>query len=195
MDREVLERLVSRNATLSEIARATGVDRSTVRRWMRRFDLQTQRMAARADNARARLSGVRELERSCPVHGAAPHRPDARGTFRCARCNVERVTSRRRAIKAALVAEAGGECALCGYSHCDRALSFHHVDPATKEFSVALRGHSRSLARARAEAAKCILLCANCHMEVESGVAEIPLTSAPRTVRGSSIRQSGTLLR
>jgi hypothetical protein len=91
------------------------------------------------------------------------------------------VSRRRRAIKAALVVEAGGRCGLCGYDRCARALSFHHVDPATKEFGVALRGVSRSLARARAEAAKCVLLCANCHMEVEAGVALVPATVADCT--------------
>ena len=67
------------------------------------------------------------------------------------------------------MAEAGGECALCGYSHCPAALEFHHLDPATKEFSVSQRGVTRSFERALAEARKCVLLCANCHAEVEGG--------------------------
>ncbi|MCD6727662.1 MAG: hypothetical protein LT070_10555 [Solirubrobacteraceae bacterium] len=84
---------------------------------------------------------------------------------------------RRRDVKRRLVEEAGGRCAICGYDRCTRALSFHHVDPSRKSFSIALRGHSRGLDRAREEAAKCVLLCANCHMEVESGLIEIPLQS------------------
>lgn len=82
-------------------------------------------------------------------------------------------------MKAILVAEAGGACVLCGYDRCERALSFHHLDPATKEFGVAFRGHARSLDRARAEAAKCALVCANCHMEIEAGLASIPLEFVP----------------
>ena len=39
---------------------------------------------------------------------------------------------------------------------------------------------ARSLARCRQEAAKCVLLCANCHAEVEAGVAELPYVPARR---------------
>ncbi len=63
----------------------------------------------------------------------------------------------------------GGRCAICGYARCERALEFHHVDPATKAFAIAFQGVTRSIERARAEAAKCVLLCSNCHAEVEAG--------------------------
>jgi hypothetical protein len=52
-------------------------------------------------------------------------------------------------------------------------LQFHHRDPTTKRFSLAGGGIARSLERAREEAAKCVLLCANCHAEVEGGAATI----------------------
>ena len=76
-------------------------------------------------------------------------------------------------VKQILVAEAGGRCQLCGYERCSRALGFHHVDPASKSFTVAFGGLTRSIARARAEVGKCVLLCANCHMEVEAGVRSL----------------------
>jgi hypothetical protein len=73
-----------------------------------------------------------------------------------------------------LVHEAGGRCRLCGYSRSQAALVFHHVHPARKRFGLARAGASRSLARAREEARKCLLLCANCHAEVEAGVTTLP---------------------
>ena len=76
-------------------------------------------------------------------------------------------------MKEILVAEAGGQCALCGYSRCLAALEFHHVDPSTKRFAVAREGITRSIAKAREEARKCVLLCGNCHAEVEAGVATL----------------------
>src|SRR6059058_1806885 len=68
---------------------------------------------------------------------------------------------RRRRRKADLVAAYGGRCVDCGYSTCPEALQFHHRDPATKSFG--LGNFSGSLARYAAEAAKCDLVCANCH--------------------------------
>ena len=74
-----------------------------------------------------------------------------------------------------LVAEAGGKCALCGYARHSAALQFHHLDPMTKSFGLGVRGITRSIAKLREEASKCVLLCANCHAEVEAGVTELPV--------------------
>ena len=68
---------------------------------------------------------------------------------------------RRRKRKADLVAAYGGQCVDCGYSTCPEALQFHHRDPSTKDFG--LSHFNGSLARLIAEAAKCDLVCANCH--------------------------------
>jgi len=68
-----------------------------------------------------------------------------------------------------LVEEAGGECQVCGYSRCAAALQFHHLNPKEKLFSLSHDSVARSIERSRAEAAKCVLLCANCHAEVEVG--------------------------
>lgn len=73
-----------------------------------------------------------------------------------------------------LVEEAGGACSLCGYDRWVGALQFHHIEPASKDFHLAHRGHSRSLSRSRREMSKCILLCANCHAEIEGGFATLP---------------------
>jgi cytochrome c553 len=72
-----------------------------------------------------------------------------------------------------LVEEAGGRCAVCGYERCAVALHFHHVDPTTKLFAVNM-ARGKSLAAYRAEAEKCVLLCANCHAEVETGMIASP---------------------
>jgi hypothetical protein len=80
-------------------------------------------------------------------------------------------------VKLQLIEEAGGRCVLCGYDRCAGALQFHHVDPAEKAFGISGQGVPRALDRARAEATKCVLLCANCHAEVERGFADLPVRS------------------
>lgn len=109
----------------------------------------------------------------CRKHGhtAFVERPD--GGFRCAKCNTEAVSERRRQVKRMLVQEAGGRCTLCGFDEHPSALQFHHLDPSKKDFHLGHQGLTRSLARMRAEARKCALLCANCHALVEAGVANV----------------------
>jgi hypothetical protein len=76
-------------------------------------------------------------------------------------------------MKRLLVEEAGGCCTVCGYDRCIVNLHFHHVDPSTKCFSVNM-GLGKSLASFQAEASKCVLVCANCHGEIEAGLIESP---------------------
>ena len=67
--------------------------------------------------------------------------------------------------KLELITMLGGKCSSCGYSKCPRALCFHHIKD--KSFSLDSRHLSnRSWTKTKEEAAKCILLCANCHMEL-----------------------------
>jgi hypothetical protein len=105
-------------------------------------------------------------------------RLDPRGTYRCKLCRQEQVADRRRRVKQILVDEAGGSCRLCGYDRCVAALQFHHLDRTDKRFGLASQGVTRGIRAARAEARKCVLLCANCHAEVEAGIQE--LEEAPR---------------
>jgi hypothetical protein len=97
------------------------------------------------------------------------------------------VARRRRQVKAILVAEAGGSCAICGYDSCVGALEFHHLVRDTKAFGLAVRGVTRSLAALRREAEKCVLLCSNCHAEVEAGVTALPFAGAAADKPGTSV--------
>ena len=57
----------------------------------------------------------------------------------------------------------------------------HHLDPATKEFMLSRHGGTGSLESAREEARKCLLVCANCHAEIESGVVAVDTPVADRS--------------
>jgi hypothetical protein len=110
--------------------------------------------------------------RECRHHGRSLFRVYG-SRWRCRRCVAAAVTKRHRAVRARLVAEAGGCCAICGYDRCGWNLHFHHVDPAQKAFSMTMAS-GKGLASYRAEASKCVLLCANCHGEVEAGLVPSP---------------------
>jgi hypothetical protein len=114
--------------------------------------------------------------RECPRHGVIAFHRYKRGAgfvYRCKRCVGEAVTRRHRRVRALLVSEAGGRCAVCGYERCALNLHFHHVDPSSKSFDMNM-GVGKALAAFRAEAKKCVLVCANCHGEIEAGLMESP---------------------
>jgi hypothetical protein len=78
--------------------------------------------------------------------------------------------------KLALLERYGRRCSWCGYARNMAALTWHHVDPATKKFQLDLRSLSnRSEREIQAEVTKCILLCANCHAEAHSPLLNLDL--------------------
>lgn len=115
--------------------------------------------------------------RECKHHGrtefALYSAGKTRRRWRCKRCVGEAVTRRLQKVKRILVEEAGGACAICGYSRTVVNLHFHHVDPKTKSFGISMAS-GKSLDAFREEAKKCVLLCANCHGEVETGLVASP---------------------
>lgn len=74
----------------------------------------------------------------------------------------------RRRTKTRLLELHGGRCIRCGYAGHVAALVFHHRDPSTKAFAISVDGVPRAWHRLVDEAAKCDLLCANCHREVHA---------------------------
>ena len=173
IDEQLLRELVVQRHTVRRLAAKLGVSVSTVRYWLRRYGLKTK-PSERADVMRAaRAAGTRELQLVCATHGETTFILEGRDYYRCARCRAARVAGRRRKIKRQLVQEAGGRCVICGYDKAIGALHFHHVDPSQKAFTLSGNGATRSIHRARTEAAKCVVLCANCHAEVEAGLASV----------------------
>jgi excisionase family DNA binding protein len=166
VEREELERHVTAGLTVRQIAARTGLGYSTIRYWLNKHELRTVHVGP------GQATSVENGEHICRRHGRVAFVSDSHGV-RCSKCRSERVAARRRRLKQILVEEAGGCCVLCGYDRHPGALQFHHLDPADKSFQLGAAGLTRSLARMRAEAAKCALLCANCHAEVEGGIASL----------------------
>lgn len=60
-------------------------------------------------------------------------------------------------------------CVECGETH-DKCLEFHHVDEKSKLAAVsALVWYGATIEKVRAEIAKCIVLCCNCHRKLHDG--------------------------
>jgi hypothetical protein len=196
MDRAELQTFVAQGLSLEQIARAVGCHQSTVANWLaahglrtvnaQRFtpvgglsvtDLRPYAEAGATFKQIADAFGTRELRR-CPEHGDTLRVVRTDGYYRCLLCVKQRVADRRRQVKEILIAEAGGECIACGYDSCPSALHFHHVDPSTKSFAISSKGFTRSLEAARAEVQKCVLVCSNCHAEIEAGLLTVDWAEA-----------------
>lgn len=121
-----------------------------------------------------------EFQHECKKHGLTTFIREGWNPkqIRCRKCCSERVSTRRKNVKLKLVKHFGGKCACCGYDKYIGALEFHHLDPNKKEFGLSVGGLTRSLKKALIEAQKCVLVCSNCHREIEAGLRSLPIEAS-----------------
>ena len=101
--------------------------------------------------------------RECGISGKENFYNNAR--YNCKSCwNKRTIKSQQDNVKEIKDAY-GGKCTICGYNKCYGALDFHHVDPQTKDFTIA-KHRGKSLSELKDELDKCILVCRNCHAEI-----------------------------
>ena len=182
LSRLVLEELVAEGLSLRGMARRLDRSPSTIRHWLDKYGLKSRYRNRNRELVReARAAGRNTAELVCRHHGPTDFYLAPNGSYCCKRCRRERVAEWRRRAKRKLVQEAGGRCVVCGYDTAPAALHFHHLDPSQKSFGLAMAGKTRSLERMREEAKKCVLLCGNCHAEVELGLTELPGSEVAET--------------
>ena len=101
------------------------------------------------------------------------HRPNCKECFTSIQMDLAKETR--------LYVESHKEkCYICGYDKFKRALEFHHINPSEKSFGIGTLISKRawSIETKRMidlEISKCVVLCANCHREVEYGFTELNL--------------------
>jgi len=77
--------------------------------------------------------------------------------------------------KELLVNKLGGKCSKCGYSKCIDALQFHHINPKDKHFELKKENMLKGINSLLKELTKCILVCANCHIEIHNEMRSVKL--------------------
>ena len=110
----------------------------------------------------------------CPKSGILHvYMPDKRTYADRAEYLKKAVAKRRRKLRQMAIDYGGGKYAICGYNKSLRSLSFHHRDSKKKDFGLSARGLIRSWEKIQKELEKCVLVCANCHMELHEGITQL----------------------
>lgn len=121
----------------------------------------------------AEKQGINYYEKKCLICGKpfTPKNKNANQRTCCYICMPEGQQLLRGDFLAKIKQQRGGKCEKCGYNKCLKALEFHHLDPAQKDFTIS-NDHFK-LVEAIEESKKCILICANCHRELHDGLWNI----------------------
>jgi 5-methylcytosine-specific restriction endonuclease McrA len=125
--------------------------------------------------------------KKCSICGkTAPRKEFRRTSGYCKDCESDWKTNRKRVMKKRAVHFKGGKCEICGYSKTMRALTFHHINPEDKDITLKYKktpgqvrmvnsfvGQGWGWEKIEKELKKCMLVCMNCHMEIEEGLIDL----------------------
>lgn len=162
MDKSIISNLVEKNFSQRQIASELNVSQSTVRYWLKFYDLKTMRGPG------GKHPKDFQLRRICKCGETDPKKFYGNKKTRCRLCHNEDNKKRQRSNKDLAVKFLGGKCIYCEYSKSNAALDVHHLDPEQKatDFNMWRSWGKQKLLD---ELQKCILLCKNCHMEEHYG--------------------------
>ena len=144
MDIDLLKTYIEQNLSSYDIAKQLKISATTVRYWLRKYNLTTTPI-------RGRYVAIKDCE-SC-----GKKKND--GKSLCGYCQVKKY---RHNLKRKCIEYKGSQCEKCGYDKHPAAMHFHHIDPSQKDFSIS-NAKNQSWNKIKLELDKCELLCANCH--------------------------------
>ncbi|HZQ10794.1 MAG TPA: hypothetical protein VFD70_29725 [Anaerolineae bacterium] len=90
----------------------------------------------------------------------------------CKVCTNDEAINRQRRLKQKAIEYKGGRCQICGYDRCNAALEFHHLDKSNKIKGIG-KIRSTIFEKVKPELDKTVLLCSNCHRELEAGIISL----------------------
>ena len=172
MKKEELEILINNGKSLNQISRETGKSLTTVRYWVKKYNLKSSHLQFKY--LEKREIG---LERKCPKCKMVLPSTDfykRRGidysSTYCKICTSDQTLNRMQRLKTQMVDYKGGSCVICGYKKYMGALEFHHLDPKKKDFNLAHMKKYTFDEKVKKELDKCILVCSNCHREIHGKI-------------------------
>ena len=170
MEKSILVNLVSQNLSIREIAAKTNMAPTTVRWWLKKFELKTNleigNKYGKARKPKHLFVGENPDVHYCNQCGEIDKNKFYKNTkTKCSKCSRLAVFNRLRENKKLAVEYKGGKCVKCGYSKCQAALDFHHSDPSQKDPDWK-KMRSWKFEKIIDELDKCILVCRNCHSEI-----------------------------
>ena len=186
MDHPSLKRFLDEGLSLAEIGRRVGLHEATVAYWVKKYGLEAanrEKHSARGGIVRGELEEL--VEAGMSITEMANSLGRSKTTVR--HWLLEYGLRTHRAQRRASI-ENGQQlgdivvrdCVHHGLTEFKRRSS-GSGHRCLKQFALSLRS-ARSITSLRAEAQKCVLLCANCHSEVEAGMLtlDMPARSSRR---------------
>ncbi|MFA7289203.1 MAG: hypothetical protein WC055_10025 [Melioribacteraceae bacterium] len=168
MEKKLLIGLINENLSTRKIADKVGKSQGTIKYWLAKYDLKTNYLVHNVkEQLDYKVCSVCNIELKIDKFYKGNNKVN-RHSY-CKSCLNSLTVDRQRNLKKQCIKYKGGKCIVCNYDKYDGALEFHHLIPEEKDFTIG-QYKNRSFENLKSELDKCVLLCSNCHREVEGGI-------------------------
>lgn len=196
MNKELLEQYIVERKTLNEMANIHNVDESTIRYWLKKYNLKSNnKRGPKTTNTNGSCKVCNKstennkmyCSSNCKVKQYYINNPDSRLS--------KNISDKNKVInfKLAALKYCGESCKLCGYNKNISALTFHHIDPNEKDFAlggVRIKKDQLLTIEQKSELDKCITLCNNCHTIVHYNHNQSNENQSKATIKSKKVRRS-----
>lgn len=166
--KEKLEKLINDGLSTREISKNIGKSQTTVRYWLKKFELKTINSTNDAFKKVKKCCKCKEIKNISEFY----KKTDKYLQPYCKHCLNQIQIERWRKRKIEAIKYKGSCCVKCGARYPDEpscVFDFHHLQPEIKEMSWnELRLYSDK--KIKEELDKCILLCSNCHRKIHNSI-------------------------
>lgn len=168
MNYDIISGLASKGLSIRKIAEELKTSPTNARYWLNKFNIKT---IPRSENSEYKFCPRCETDK---LKTEFYNRRNGKGnSVYCKPCSNNQTVERQKDFKQKCIDYKGGKCVCCGYSKCNNALEFHHLDPLEKDFSISSARFTTFDTRVINELNKCTLVCRNCHAEIHAGLIDL----------------------
>lgn len=165
---DIISSLASKGLSIRKMAEELKTSPTNTRYWLKKFNLKT---IPRSDISEYKFCPSCKVEK---LKTEFYNRRNGKGnSVYCRSCTHDQTINRQRDFKQKCIDYKGGKCVCCGYSKCNNALDFHHLDSDKKEFGIAQARLTSFNEDVKRELDNCALVCANCHREIHAGIISV----------------------
>lgn len=180
--KEMLSAYTEKGVSSYIIANNIGVPVSTVKFWLKKFQLKIVPCSGKnclpngiiskneEENTHYKCARCKEIQLISKENFY--FKKDSKVHSWCRKCNDKYALHKIRDVKLRCVQYKGGKCTVCSYSKYIGALEFHHIDPSAKDYNIS-KLRSYCWENIKKELKKCVLLCSNCHREFHAGLIKL----------------------
>lgn len=162
MEKEILQELIDLNLSQREIARKLGIAQISIRYWLKKYELKTNKLQYNEDY---KFKNVCIKCKNLLNKDEFYTSKSGRIRHTCKNCANEAAHKKQKDTKIKMILHKGGKCENCKIELKDfhpSVFEFHHINPLIKDINFpSVKGWKWD--RIEKELKNCKLLCANCH--------------------------------